>query len=232
MEAAATNLTPVILELGGKDPFIVLGDAEFDHAVEVALRGVFINQGQNCLAAERIYVERSIYDRFCKEIIPKVKALRQGPPPHSVQLSNDKSCVDCGAMTMPGQVEIVAELVQDALEKGAVAAVGGCRKNDLLDGQLYYPPTVLINVDHSMKIVNEEAFGPVMVIIPFENDEELIAMANSSKYGLGCSIFSRNYKRAEAISKRIVSGMCTINDFGLSYLVQSLPFGGCKVCFS
>ena len=88
---------------------------------------------------------------------------------------------------------------------------------------------MLIDVDHGMRIVHEEAFGPVMLIIPFDNDEELVEMANGTPYGLGCSIFSTNYKRAEEIGKRIVSGMCTINDFGLSYLIQSLPFGGCKV---
>ena len=106
MEAASVNLTPVVLELGGKDPFIVFADAEFDHAVEVALRGVFINQGQNCLAAERIYVERSIYQKFCQAIIPKVKELRQGAPPRKINFANNEinDCVDCGAMTMPGQV--------------------------------------------------------------------------------------------------------------------------------
>eukprot|EP01095_Lingulamoeba_sp_RSL-Kostka_P000015 TRINITY_DN1001_c2_g1_i1.p1 TRINITY_DN1001_c2_g1~~TRINITY_DN1001_c2_g1_i1.p1 ORF type:complete len:629 (-),score=227.31 TRINITY_DN1001_c2_g1_i1:255-2141(-) len=239
MEAACTNLTPVILELGGKDPFIVLDDAEFDHAVEVALRGVFINQGQNCLAAERIYVQENIYDKFSDAIMKTATKLRQGAPPSCFPCEGKEiSTVDCGAITMPKQVEIIDELVQDAIDNGATALIGGSiqesnnnNENENVDSSYctFYPPTILTNLTHDMRIVNEEVFGPVMLLISFKSDEEVIELANSTDYGLCCSIFSTNYNRAENLAKNIISGMCTINDFGLSYLIQDLPFGGIKI---
>jgi acyl-CoA reductase-like NAD-dependent aldehyde dehydrogenase len=237
MSAASAQLTPVVLELGGKDPFIVLPDAEFDHAVEVALRGVFINNGQNCLAAERLYIHRSIYDKFREEILRRARELRLGVPP-CLRAAGDEQGegqVDCGAMTMPGQVEIVASLVSDALDRGARLLLGGIsRLPSEQEGEerhrLFFPPTILADVTHEMRIVNEEAFGPVMLLIPFDSDAQLVEMANGTGYGLGGSIFSTDYARAERIGKQISSGMLTINDFGLGYLIQSLPFGGCKVC--
>lgn len=226
MEAASSNLTPVILELGGKDPFIVLDDAELEHAEELALRGVFINQGQNCLAAERIYVHRAVYDKFCDNITKRVKALRQGCPCTTTEGQAGKT-LDCGAITMPRQLEIVEELVNDAVQQGATLCAGGKRVEG--SNGLFFAPTVLKNVTHDMRVVLEEAFGPVMLLIPFDSDEQVIGFANSTQYGLGCSIFSTNYARAESIGKKIVSGMLTINDFGLSYLIQAVPFGGVKI---
>eukprot|EP01096_Ripella_sp_DP13-Kostka_P010922 TRINITY_DN4364_c0_g1_i1.p1 TRINITY_DN4364_c0_g1~~TRINITY_DN4364_c0_g1_i1.p1 ORF type:complete len:625 (-),score=292.09 TRINITY_DN4364_c0_g1_i1:47-1819(-) len=231
MSAASANLTPVILELGGKDPLIVLDDAEFDHAVDVALRGVFINQGQNCIAAERVYVQRKIYDKFKDTVQKKVLALRQGAPVPKSVISKEQF-VDCGAMTMPGQVDIVDRLVADAIANGASCLAGG--KRPRADGEnaehiVFYPPTLLADLDPDMNIVKNEVFGPVMLLIPFDSDDHVVEMANSTPYALGCSIFSTNYSRAEALGRRIQSGMLTINDFGLSYLIQSLPFGGCKV---
>jgi len=221
MNGAAEKLTPVILELGGKDPFIVLDDAELDQAAEIAVRGVFVNCGQNCIAAERLYVHERVFDRFEAKVVAKVRALRQGP-------SISGGCFDCGSMTMPRQVEIVEELVKDAVNRGAKVLAGGERNSEHPEG-LFYKPTVLSNVDHSMDIVKKEAFGPVMLLIKFSTDKEVIEMANDSEYALGCSIFSTNYQRAEAIAKCIVSGMVTVNDFGVGYLIQSLPFGGTKM---
>lgn len=227
MASASKNLTPVILELGGKDPFIILEDAEIDHAIEVALRGVFVNQGQNCIAAERIFVQEKIYNEVCDKIQKIASKFRVGCPPCNVVNNDPSTVVDCGAMTMPGQLDKVHLLIQDALDKGATALVGG-KPLDRNEHQLLYPPTVLTNLNDSMKIVNEETFGPVMLIMKFSSDNDVIQMANNSEFGLGCSIFSTNYKRAEAIASEIESGMCTINDFGVSYLIQSLPFGGIK----
>jgi len=227
MSAASQNLTPVILELGGKDAFIVLKDAELDHAVEVALRGVFINQGQNCIAAERILVEADVYQEFCDRVAKVGTKLRAGCPPSALQ-AKECDAVDCGAMTMPGQWQKVAELVQDAVEKGAKVLAGGVPQAGANENTLIFPPTILTNLDSSMRIVHEETFGPVMLIMKFSSDEEAIRMANDSEFGLGCSIFSCDYKRAEALCHEIESGMCTINDFGLGYLIQNLPFGGVK----
>mmetsp|Transcript_11159 Transcript_11159/g.19026 ORF Transcript_11159/g.19026 Transcript_11159/m.19026 type:complete len:586 (-) Transcript_11159:43-1800(-) len=228
MATASQNLTPVILELGGKDPFIILKEAELDHAIEVALRGVFVNQGQNCIAAERVFVESDVYQEVCDKISKVGSKLRVGCPPCNIVIEDSSTMVDCGAMTMPAQVKKVDLLVQDALSKGAVALAGGKPIPTKNEHQLLYPPTILTNLNDSMKIVSEETFGPVMLLFKFEGDDEVIKMANASEFGLGCSIFSKNYKRAEFIAKEIESGMCTINDFGVSYLIQSVPFGGIK----
>ncbi|ELR24739.1 aldehyde dehydrogenase [Acanthamoeba castellanii str. Neff] len=219
MEGASANLTPVILELGGKDPFIVLEDADLDHATEVALRGVFVNCGQNCIAAERIYVHNKILPKFEEVVAKKVAAFRQGA-------SVNGGCFDVGSMTMPRQLEIVDELVQAAIQDGAKVLAGA--KRDEKPG-LFYRPTVLSNVNHSMRIVNEEVFGPVMLIIPFSSDDEAVRLANSTEYALGSSIFSGNAARAHEVARRVVAGMATINDFGVGYLIQSLPFGGTKI---
>mmetsp|Transcript_21882 Transcript_21882/g.85767 ORF Transcript_21882/g.85767 Transcript_21882/m.85767 type:complete len:592 (-) Transcript_21882:22-1797(-) len=233
MAAASEQLTPVVLELGGKDPLIILEDAEWDHAVDVALRGAFVNCGQNCLAAERIFVQASVYDKFCSDVERAVRNMRQGPPPAKIHGIATKDMVDVGAMTMPGQVEKVLALVDDAVKNGAKILAGGHAADHLAKcketNTWFYPPTVVVNVNDNMRIVKEELFGPVMVVLKFETDEEVVARANESDYGLGCSIMSNDYKRAEAMGNRIVSGMCTINDFGVSYLIQSLPFGGAKV---
>ena len=229
MIAAAENLTPVILELGGKDAFIVLKDAELDHAVEVALRGVFVNQGQNCIAAERILVESEIYQEFCDKVTKIASKFRQGCPNCSIIQSADQF-VDCGSMNMPIQVQKVTDLVQDALNHGARAVVGGhVREEYKGTRKLFFPPTILVDVTPDMRIVKEETFGPVMLIMKFSSNEEVVNLANDSAFGLGCSLFSRDYKRAELIGKQILSGMLTINDFGISYLIQTLPFGGIKM---
>jgi acyl-CoA reductase-like NAD-dependent aldehyde dehydrogenase len=235
-----------------------------EHAEELALRGVFINQGQNCLAAERIYVHRyvlgagsanskivvlhqrqhththththmclvlhrSVYAKFCEGITTRVKKLRQGCP-CTTTVPKQGETLDCGAITMPRQLEIVEELVQDAIQNGAKLCAGGTRVQGT--NGLFFAPTLLTDVNHTMRVVLEEAFGPIMLVIPFDSDEEVIRYANSTQYGLGCSIFSTDYARAESIGKKIVSGMLTINDFGLSYLIQAVPFGGVKVSFS
>lgn len=216
MAAAAKNLTPVILELGGKDPFIVLEDADLDHAVDVALRGIFFNSGQNCLAAERFYVHEKIYDIFVKRVEDIVKDFRQGNPL--------TSCVDIGCMTGSQQFEKLESMIEDAVSKGARLLTGGKRTPE----SNFFPPTIIADASHSMEVVIEEAFGPIMTIIKFKSDEEVVSLANGTRYGLGMSIFSSNYQRASAISSQIDSGMVTINDFGLAYLIQSLPFGGVK----
>ena len=227
MATASQNLTPVILELGGKDAFIILNDAELDHAVDVALRGVFVNQGQNCIAAERLFVEEGIYQEVCDRIAKVATKLRVGCPSCTIN-TEDAKVMDCGAMTMPAQWSKVADLVKDAVDKGAHVLAGGVPATSDNANKLIFPPTVLTNLDNSMKIVQEETFGPVMLIMKFSTDQQVIDMANDSEFGLGCSIFSRDYNRAEAIGREIESGMCTINDFGVSYLIQNLPFGGVK----
>jgi len=219
MAAAVENLTPVILELGGKDPMIVYDDVSLDWALAVVMRGCFINNGQNCISSERVYVHEKIFDEFAAMVANKVKETSQGP--------STKGHYDFGAMTMPAQVTIVENLVNDAIEHGAKVLAGGRRNPDYKEGN-WYEMTVLSNIKHDMRIVNEEVFGPVCLLIPFKNEDQLVQMVNSSAYGLGCSILSADRTRAERIAHKVESGMCTVNDYGVSYLIQALPFGGCK----
>jgi acyl-CoA reductase-like NAD-dependent aldehyde dehydrogenase len=220
MRGASATLTPVVLELGGKDPFIITDDADMKQVVQVALRGVYQNCGQNCVGAERIYVYGQVYDAFVSAVSGLVQQFRQGP-------SLLQPEVDVGAMTMPSQIDLIQELVDDAVSKGARIITGG-RRNPHLDG-LFYEPTVLVGVTHAMRIANEEVFGPVMTVIKVKDDEDCIAQVNSTDYGLGSSVFCRDMKRAEALAARIYAGMTNINDFAANYLVQSLPFGGVKI---
>lgn len=221
MAAAAATLTPVVLELGGKDPMIICDDADLDQAVGTAMLGVFTACGQMCVAAERLYVFDAIYDAFVARVTERVRALRQGPP-----TTDPGGEFDVGAMTMPHQLEIIERQVNDALAKGARALVGG-QRNSERPGQ-FWRPTVLVDVDHSMAIAKEETFGPVMTIVKVRDEEEAIALANDSAYGLGSSVFTKDRRRAERIARRIVAGMTVVNDYGLAYMMQAAPFGGVR----
>ena len=219
IEGSAEHLTPVVMELGGKDPLIVCDDAHLGQAVHSALSGCFINLGQNCIASERIIVQPRIYDRFVDSVVRYAGDLRQGVPERPGSL-------DVGAMTTPQQVAIVDELVRDALASGARALVGGALPEGG-EGN-FYPPTVLVDVTPDMRIANEEVFGPVMVIMRAADDSEAVRIANATNFGLQSSVFSRSKPRAERIAGAIEAGATSINDFGLCYLNQDLPFGGIK----
>jgi acyl-CoA reductase-like NAD-dependent aldehyde dehydrogenase len=219
MQTAAKSLTPVVLELGGKDAFIVCADADVERALDAAMLGVFTACGQMCVAAERFYVVDAVYDEFVRGAIARAENLRQGQPLDTL--------VDMGAITMARQVDIVDELVADALDKGARAVVGGHRRPEL--GPHFYAPTVLVDVDHSMRITQEETFGPVMVIVRARDEEHAIELANECPYGLGSSVFTRDRARGERMANRLRAGMSVVNDYGLAYMMQSLPFGGTKV---
>ena len=222
MAAASETLTPVVLELGGKDPMIICDDADLDQAIGTAMLGVYTACGQMCVAAERLYVFDSIYDEFVRRVADRVRALRQGPP------TEDRGGdFDVGAMTMPRQLDIIERQVQDAVSKGAHVLVGG-KRNATLKGQ-FFQPTVLIDVDHTMSIVREETFGPVMTVVRVRDEEEAIRLANDCAYGLGSSVFTRDARRAERIAGRISAGMTVVNDYGLAYMMQSAPFGGVRI---
>ncbi|NUP05894.1 MAG: aldehyde dehydrogenase family protein [Polyangiaceae bacterium] len=218
MATASENLVPVVLELGGKDPMIVCDDADLDHAVSQAMLGVFTACGQMCVGAERIYVFDAVYERFLDMVKSRVKKLRQGP---TLDPSN---MVDLGAMTMPGQLDILERLVADAVAKGAKVLSGGKRRTEL-KGQ-FFEPTVLVDVDHSMDITQKEQFGPIMVIVRVKDEDHAVKLANDCPYALGSSVFSKDVARAERIARRIRAGMTVVNDYGLAYMIQALPFGG------
>jgi len=216
---SADTLTPVILELGGKDSFIVCDDADLEQAVHAALAGVFIAAGQNCLAAERFFVFDRIYDAFEARVVEEVGALRQGPP-----LTDER--VDVGAMVTPAQLDIVERLVQDAVAKGARVLVGGERR--LTDEGQYFAPTILADVTPDMAIMQEETFGPVMVLSRVRDEVEAIDRANETQFGLGCTILTKSRSRARRLAKAVACGNVSVNDFGFTYMAMDLPFGGTK----
>ncbi len=181
MTKAAETLTPVSLELGGKDPLIVLSDADLERAANSAVYWGMFNGGQTCISVERVYVEEPVYDEFVAKVTEKAKALRQG--------SGDMGTADVGSMTFPPQVDIVERHVEDAKAKGAKILVGGHRGK----GKGYwFEPTVLVDVDHTMECMTEETFGPTLPIMKVADAEEAIRMANDSPYGLGASVYGKD----------------------------------------
>lgn len=220
MANAAKRVTPCVLELGGKDVFVVMDDANLGDVFKLLMRGCFQNCGQNCIGVERVYVQRSVYDTFISMAEPRVRGLRQGRP-----LSG--TC-DMGATTMPGQLAMIEELVADAVANGARVLVGGGRNEQLGPG-LFFEPTLIVDAHHGMRITQDEAFGPLMVVIPFDDEEELIGYANDSEFGLASSIYSGSYSRAHRLAEQLQAGMSNVNDYGVNYLIQSLPFGGVKL---
>ncbi|NVB42826.1 aldehyde dehydrogenase family protein [Pseudenhygromyxa sp. WMMC2535] len=220
VEESAKTLTPVILELGGKDPMIVCDDADLEQAAHAAASAAFIASGQMCLAAERVLVFDAIYDDFVARVQDIALRLRQGAP-----LAG--KLVDIGAMTMPGQLDIVDALVEDAFDKGASLKAGGTRAKRK-PSKNYYEPTVIADVTEDMRIMHEETFGPVLAICRVKNEAEAIRVANATEYGLSSSVFSKDHARARRIADQIVAGSTCINDWALAYMVQDLPFGGVK----
>ncbi len=217
-EAAARRLIPASLELGGKDPMVVLRDADVDRAANTAVWGSMMNAGQTCISIERAYVEAPIYDEFVAKVSEKVRALRQGQ-------SGAPGSVDVGAVTFPPQLEIIEDHVSDAVEKGARVLVGGKRGEGAGD---FFQPTVLVDVDHSMKCMTEETFGPTLPIMKVADEEEAVRLANDSIYGLAGSVFGRDTAHAEEIARRLDTGAVCVNDAIVNYFAMELPMGGAK----
>jgi acyl-CoA reductase-like NAD-dependent aldehyde dehydrogenase len=214
-------LIPVSLELGGKDPMIVLRDADLERAANAAVWGAFTNSGQVCISVERVYVEDAIADEFTRRVVEKTRVLRQG-----ADSTDSDRRVDVGAMTLPKQVEVVESHIADARARGAHILIGGGR-NQNLEGH-YFEPTVLTNVDHSMRIMNEETFGPVLPIMRVRDESEALRLANDSVYGLNASIFTRDRARGERLAEKVEAGMTCVNDVLAGFGVTDAPSGGLK----
>jgi acyl-CoA reductase-like NAD-dependent aldehyde dehydrogenase len=217
MARAAQTLTPVSLELGGKDPMIVLADADVEQAANAAAYYSMFNGGQTCISIERVYVEDAVYDDFVGRVVEKVGAIRQGE-------STGPATSELGAMTTGAQLEIVERHVADALAKGARALTGGRRREG--KGH-FYEPTVLVDVDHTMQAMTEETFGPTLPIMRVADAEEALRLANDSPYGLGAAVYG-DRGRAEQLARRLQAGAVCVNDALLNYLAVELPMGGWK----
>lgn len=223
MESASKTLTPVILELGGKDPFVVCDDMDPKELAQLVVRGAYQNMGQNCAGPERFIVYEKIYDAFCEEVVALVRQLKQGPP-----LSSD--FIDCGASVHPPSLAGYQRLVDDARAKGARVLVGGTRNKEFPDGQ-FFEPTVVADVTEDMLLAQEETFGPILSIFKVKgnSDDEAVRIANNCTFALSSCAFSADNGRATRIAARLESGMSSVNDIeGTTYLSQSLPFGGYK----
>jgi acyl-CoA reductase-like NAD-dependent aldehyde dehydrogenase len=217
MRRAADTLTPVSLELGGKDPMIVLSDANVERAASAAAWGGMFNSGQVCQSVERIYVEEPVYDRFVERLTKEVRKLRQGTDGRGFEK-------DVGAMTSPNQTAKVEDHVNEALAAGARALTGGGRLEGPGD---YFEPTVLVDVDHSMKVMREETFGPVVGVMKVPDAEEALRLANDTRYGLSASVFGER-ERAEQVARRIECGAVNVNDVIVNFVTTDVPMGGWK----
>jgi acyl-CoA reductase-like NAD-dependent aldehyde dehydrogenase len=217
-EAAARRLIPASLELGGKDPMLVLSDADVERAANFATYYSMQNAGQTCISIERVYVEEPVYDEFVAKVSEKVRELRVGK-------SEGPGSVEVGAITFPPQMDTIKDHVADAVQKGARVLTGG---NEVQGAGRFFEPTVLVDVDHTMKIMTEETFGPTLPIMKVHDTEEAVRLANDSPYGLGASVFSRDTARGEEVARRIEAGAANVNDAMINYTVLELPMGGAK----
>jgi acyl-CoA reductase-like NAD-dependent aldehyde dehydrogenase len=218
-QIAAARLLPVVLELGGNDPMLVLDDADIEVASSGAVWGAFTNAGQACLSVERCYVHRSLYQEFSTACARKASQLRVG---HGMDPRTD-----VGPMIHRRQLLNVVSHVGDARLHGARVLTGGQPRTDL--GANFYPPTVLVDVTHEMRVMRYETFGPVLPIMPFDTDDEAVRLANKSDYGLGASVWTRNRARGEALARRIQAGTVMVNDAVSCFGISEAPHGGVKL---
>ncbi|OUL34855.1 aldehyde dehydrogenase [Nostoc sp. T09] len=209
-EVAAKKFIPVFLELGGKDPAIVLESANLDLATSAILWGAVVNTGQSCLSIERIYVAESILDKFVTQLVAKAQKLKLAHPALETG--------EIGPIIAEKQAAIISDHLLDASDKGAVIHCGG--KVEELGGGWWCRPTVLTQVNHSMKVMTDETFGPIMPIMPFANVEEAIHLANDSIYGLSAAVFAGSEELALEVAQQIDAGGISINDAALTAIMH------------
>jgi acyl-CoA reductase-like NAD-dependent aldehyde dehydrogenase len=217
-EAAAKNLTSVVLELGGKDPMIVFDDANLDLAAAAAVWGAFCNAGQSCSSVERLYVQEGAAEDLIRRIVEKVNALKQD--------TGDKETTSVGAMSSERQIHIVEDHVEDFRASGAKIETGG-RRNPGLEG-LFYEPTVITNANNDMRGMQEETFGPTLPIAVFRTEEEAIRLANDSEFGLTASVWTRDLSKGKRVAEKIEAGSVCVNEVLYTHGIGQTPWGGFK----
>lgn len=213
----AERLIPCSLELGGKDPMIVCADADLERAANAAVWGAFMGAGQACISVERVYVEAPVHDAFVARVTEKARALRVGMD------TGPKPVNDLGAMATEDQIAIVERHVADAREKGATVLTGGARRPG---AGLFFEPTVLTDVDHSMACMRDETFGPTLPIMRVGSTDEAIALANDSAYGLSASVWTADRAKGERIAQRINAGAVNVNNVFINLFQLGMPQGG------
>jgi acyl-CoA reductase-like NAD-dependent aldehyde dehydrogenase len=216
---AGERLVPTALELGGKSPHIIFADADLDAALDAVVMGIFSSSGQSCIAGSRLFIERSIYDEFLGRVVERTRALRVGPPdaPQS-QVASLSSFI---------HRERVERYVASALEEGGQILVGGKRPDaPELEKGAYYEPTIIAGLPSTATVCQEEIFGPVLCVLPFDDEADLIDQANGTVYGLGCGIWTESFKKAWRVGRAIESGTVWINTY--KALSVATPFGGFK----
>jgi succinate-semialdehyde dehydrogenase/glutarate-semialdehyde dehydrogenase len=209
-EEAARRFIPAFLELGGKDPAIVLGSADLDRATSAVLWGSVVNAGQSCQSIERVYVAQPIFEEFAALLIDKAKRVRLAhPTPESGEI---------GPLIAKRQADVITDHLRDASEKGAKIHTGG--EIEKLDGGLWVRPTVITNVDHSMKLMTEETFGPLIPLMSFSSVDEAVQLANETQFGLSAAVFAGTDQEAIAVARRVKAGAVSINDASLTAFIQ------------
>ncbi len=211
---AAKRLTPVILELGGNDAMVVLDDADLKQTARAALWGGMINAGQACISVERLYVVDSIYDEFLLELDRVFDRV-------AVATEDER---EIGPIIHPPQLAVIEAHVQDAVDKGARVVRGG--KRAVTESGIYFEPTLLVDVDHSMTIVQEETFGPVIPVIRVSDGREALRLANDTRFGLHGSVWSEDRDRAKRFASQMKSGTVAVNDVAVNFIVPTVSFGG------
>ena len=215
-KSAAGALIPVASELGGKDAAIVLEDANLREAARWCVWGACYNTGQVCISIERVYVVESVYDEFLRYALGFIQDIKQGYSPEQ------ESPYDMGPITDPAQLAVIETHLADALAKGAHVLAGGPAQG------MYFPATLLTNVDHTMLVMREETFGPLMPVMKVKDEAEAIRLANDNRFGLGASIWSNNLARARRVARQVEAGSIVINDAMVQIAAPGLPFGGLK----
>lgn len=215
--ACGDTLTPYSLELGGKDPAIVLADADLERAAAGIVYGGLFNSGQVCISVERVYVEAAGYERFVATLLERVQRLRQGHDDRGFRF-------DIGAMATRAQCDIVRRHVDDAVARGARILLGG----NVSDSAAFFEPTVLVDVDHSMACLTEETFGPLLPVIKVADEDEAVRLANDSVYGLSATVWCGDRRRGERVARRLEVGAVNINDAFANMVNFAVPMGGWK----